>query len=102
MKSDVNLIARYSVWQRFSRAPLILRVYLVFAALATLLAFSPFLAPKLNAAIVPYVGCSGFTFYAISLFSVASACIDHQRKSLLSSMISLLALGVAFGICDML
>jgi hypothetical protein len=81
---------------------LILRAYLVFATLATLLAFSPILAPKLNAVIVPYVGWSGFTFYAISSFSVASACIDHQRKSLLSSMISLLALGLAFGIFDTL
>ena len=99
MAKEVNLIARRSAWRRFKGAPRILRAYVIFALLASLLAVTPLWSRSLNEAIVPYAGWSGFAIYMFTLFFAITASLSPQRKSV-NAVVSLLLLGVVLGIVD--
>ena len=86
-------------WLRFTQAPLLLRGYVVFALVASTLSFSVFFAPPLSAAIVPYTGWSGLTFYMFTLFFGISAILTPQRKQIYG-VVALLGLAVLFGALD--
>jgi hypothetical protein len=95
----MNTTVIVSSWFRFTQAPLILRAYVVFALVASVLFFSVFYAPPLNAAIIPYTGWSGLAFYMFTLFFAISAIITPQRK-LIYRVVALLGLAVLFGAFD--
>ncbi len=98
MEKDVNRITRGSSWSRFNRAPIILRAYIVFAILASLLAMSPIFSSSLFAVIVPYAGWSGFTVYMSTLVIATKASLTRRRR--VYSVVSLLVLGVVIEIID--
>jgi hypothetical protein len=56
-------------------------------------------APPLNAAIVPYTGWSGLTFYMFTLFFAIAAILTPQRKQIYG-VVALLGLAVLFGALD--
>lgn len=95
----MNATVGGGTWLRFTQAPLLLRGYLLFALVASLLAISGIFAPSLSGAIIPYTGWSGLTFYLFTLFFAISAILTPQRKQIYG-VAALLGLAVLFGAVD--
>ena len=84
---------------RFSEAPLLLRAYIAFALAATILSFSGFFAPHLNAAMMPFTGWSALSLYMFTLFFAISAIFTPKRIQVYA-VAALLGLAVIFGAFD--
>lgn len=95
----MNTTVGVTFWFRFTHAPLILRAYVVFALVASALAFSGFYAPPLNAAIIPYTGWSSLGLYLFTLFFAIAAILTPQRKQVYA-VAALLGLFVLLGAID--
>lgn len=91
--------ADVSAWRRVLQVPMVLRAYIAFALVASVIAMSPLYSPKFNAAIVPYCGWSGLTIYMFTIFFAVAAAQDGQRKSVYA-IVLLLAVGIVFGAID--
>ena len=94
---NTTVVGRY--WLRFSRAPLLLRGYLLFAVVASILNFSVLFAPSLYEAILPYLGWSGLMPYLFAVFMAFSAIFTQQRKSIYGVVASL-GFAMVFGAID--
>lgn len=86
-------------WSRFAQAPLVLRVYIVFVLVASVVGASVLFAPTLNAAIVPYTGWIGFFNYSFTLYFALQAILIPYRK-LTYAVIALLGWIMFLGIFD--
>jgi hypothetical protein len=89
---------RVNPWLQFTQAPLILRVYIVFLVFVSVLFLSAFADP-VSAAIVPYTGWSGLSFYLPTVYFALAAIFTSQRK-LVYVVEVFLGLVVLFGVFD--
>ena len=82
-------------WFRFTRAPLILQAYVAFALVASAVFFSTFF-PAVSAAVIPYMGWSGLSFYLFTLYFALAAILTPQRKAVYG-VVAILSVAVLFG-----
>jgi hypothetical protein len=68
---------------QFKAAPMILRIYFVFAAIAGAMGLSLFYARPLYEKLLPYTGWMGLYFYVMTLTAASTAIKEPQRKPLL-------------------
>jgi hypothetical protein len=84
---------------RFMQAPLILRAYIVFAVVASVVAISVCFVPPLKEAVLPYTGWSGLSVYLFTLYFAVSAALTQQRGKIFSVLL-LLGMALVFGFMD--
>jgi hypothetical protein len=86
-------------WSRFQAAPLVLRAYLVFSAIAGILALSVFFARPFGESLLKYTGWMGLYFYLMTLIPAWALILNRGKKDL-QWLVSNLALMIVFGLID--
>ena len=99
--SDCDLITESSSWQRFLHSPLVLRAYILYAGLASILSIASISSSTLSQLIVPYLGWIGIVVYVPTLWFAVNAAIGTERRAL-RAVPSILQIGVVFGVIDLI
>ena len=94
----MNATVSGNLWLRFNQAPRILRAYVVFLLVTVALFLGEFY-PPISAAIIPYTGWSGLTFYHFTLYFALASILAPPRK-LIYGVAPMLGLAVLFGAFD--
>ena len=96
---NMNTTVNPSPQLQFRQCHWILRAYVVFVLLASVLSLSGFFARELHEIIVPFTGWSGLSYYMYTLYFAVVAMFTPRRK-LIYAVAALLGLAIAFGGLD--
>lgn len=93
---NMNTTVNPSPQLQFRQCHWILRAYVVFVLLASVLSLSGFFARELHEIIVPFTGWSGLSYYMYTLYFAIVAMLTPSRKPVYL-VAALLSLVIVFG-----